>query len=168
MRITFFWLGFMMAFILKSGITNQGIIDTWKKGPISNEQLLTFDHRLQGLKSLTHAESWEHLFRVRWCSSNRQEASDSTTHLFTGPPDSRSGWQPRHWQHLNDAGVHSDGWEACGQIQAVYQAHQTPLGLRRVQMWHYLKLHWGLTFPLIFLLFFFPQYYNVSKLSTFF
>lgn len=60
-------------------------------------------------------------FWVCLCSSNRQEASDSTTHLFTAP-DSRSGWQPRHWLHLNDAGVHRDGWETPGQIQVVYQA----------------------------------------------
>lgn len=147
-----------MAFILKSEERKKKkkkeSTNTWKNWPISNKcWLLTFYPQLQGLKSLTHVESWEHLFRVRWCSSNRQEASDSTTHLFTGP-DSRSGWQPRHWLHLNDVGVHSDGWEPCGQIQAICRAHQTPLGLRRVQMWHYFKLPWGRIFLLIFCLFF--------------
>lgn len=142
----------MMAFIVKSGIKkNQRSANTWKR---DQGWLLSFE---QGLKSLTHAESWKHLCRGCWCSSNRQEASDSTTHLLTAPV-SRSGWQPRRWLHSNDAGVHSDGWEACGQIQGVYQAHQTPLGLRRVQVWHYLKLHWGLTSSLIF----------HSKTSTFF
>lgn len=61
-------------------------------------------------------QSHEHTFlECRWCSSSRQDTSDSTTHLFMALT-AALGDSQRHWLQLNDVGVCSDSWEAYGQI----------------------------------------------------
>lgn len=138
------------------------------RGSISNKRwLLTFDHRLQGLESLTHAESWEHLFK-RALVFQQQAGS-----IWQHHPPLYGPWQPL-WvtaqtlaafePRRRSLGRLRDAWTDAGRLPSPTK----PLGSRRVQMWHYLKLHWGLTFPLIFHLFFFPQHCSVSKPSTFF
>lgn len=148
-----------MAFILKSGIKKKKI----KEAPTPEKRdpsAATVDY----WRSTIDCRGWNPLLMQSHANTVLECAGVSATDRkrLTAPPTSLQpltaalGDSLKHWLHLNDAYVHSDSWEACGQIQAVYQAHQMPLGLRRFQMWHYLKLHWSLTFPLIFCLFFSP------------